>query len=221
MNWLSKLIGRQPKQDDKPLDMGLVTGYTMIIPRWQRRQHVARGWRVNRKFREFHYRPWFFETVVTRTPKTLADIDASKLVGQHITLFKGSYGSYGMGGPGFIGLTLSDQPEDDKILIHAMWGADLYTSLDGRKFRYYPHEHQDKITWKENREALNAVLVGSKIERYEITPDKFILHITQRGEAHQIDFIKNNERTAGKTPSADSTISDYILFQNPYAVLWV
>lgn len=210
------------------LDMGLVKAYTLMIPKWQRDKFLQRGWTEASDFRQFHYHPSINETIMITKPKTLIDIGISDLIGQNVTNYATRYGSYGMGGPGFLGFKLSEQSDDDKILIYAVWGADEYTLIDGREIWCHPRYQDERNPWMKNKDELDAVLIDSKIMHCDITDDQFLVHIQQQRQDHLIEFVKNDDRLpklGGGTDREDaffnSSISEYILFKHSNAVLWV
>ena len=115
------------------LNMGRINYYTVIIPRLMLWSFLKRGWQQDFCFSGFLYRARLWQTVVIGRPATLINLDPKTLIGQRITAFDVSYGNYGMGGPGFFGITLSEQPEDHKVLVYAVWNADVWSAMAGAK----------------------------------------------------------------------------------------
>jgi hypothetical protein len=96
------------------LNMGLIQHYSLIIPVQDLQLWLKQGWAEAPEFYDFHYAPRPGETVIIKRPKTLSETGYSSIVGNIITAFSVSYGSYGMGGPGFFGLVLKDESDTER-----------------------------------------------------------------------------------------------------------
>ncbi|MCA9902706.1 MAG: hypothetical protein KC547_02520 [Anaerolineae bacterium] len=236
MRWLTKILGRKRPVPYRDLDLGLIKAYSLIIPKGDIETFLAQGWREAPDFRDFHYRPNADETVMLTKPITLSESDTSVLIGQRITGFSTYYGSYGMGGPGFMGLSLSDQPPDHEVVIYAVWGASEYTLLDEREIECHPRYYDERHPWRSlfadedvpNWDELSPVLIGCQIESVELTQDHFALRLNKESQSHLLEFVKNDPRLpdhGGGEPRRDAfkvgVIGDYIVFQHKNAILWV
>lgn len=140
-----------------------------------------------------------------------------------------------MGGPGFLGITLSNQPEARKVMVYAVWGASQYTLLDNRELQCHPRYYDTRHPWLSafanedvpNWDELTPVLIGCRIDRVELNQRRLALHLRKGEETHLLEFLANDERLplfgngdARKDAFESGVISDYILFQHPDAVLW-
>src|ERR1700694_3400323 len=88
--------------------MGHIKHYSLIIPKRELQGWLNKSWVEVPDFRGFHYEPGADETVILGKPRTLREIDPNTLIGTTLLRFSASYGTYGMGGPGFMGFTLSN-----------------------------------------------------------------------------------------------------------------
>lgn len=212
------------------VNIGQVSAYSMIIPRLLYWSYARKGWQGDFFYWNFHYRARLWETIVGTKPTTLSQIDEKTLIGQHITTFERSLGSYGMGGPGFFGITLSNQPMDHKILVYAVWGADSYMLLDGRLIRTYflPQKGMPP-----EKEAVASLLVGAQITDIQLTTDRCTLHLIQDALPHTLEFTRHGQRfdshadhtlpkgMAAKNAFETGTVSDYLILKNELGLLWV
>jgi len=73
-------------------------------------------------------------------------------------------GTYGMGGPGFIGLKL----DNEKIFIISLWGATGWVKIDGKILDDGNWEGQDELNeMSDNADNKLNALIGKKIVSYE------------------------------------------------------
>lgn len=110
------------------LGMGLIQQYALIVPLEELDAWLNQGWIEAPHIYDVHYAPKPGETVILGRPKTLLDVDKSLMLGCLINNYQPWCGSYGVGGPGFIGFTLVP-PADansylsiENTLIYAVWG---------------------------------------------------------------------------------------------------
>lgn len=236
MQWLKQLFSRAKVPPYRQLKLGLICEYSLIIRKADLAGFLARGWREAADFRDFHYRAGFRQTVVLSKPRTLSEIEVETLIGKRITGFSTYYGSYGMGGPGFFGLSLDRQPADQQIMVYAVWGAAQYTLLDDREIACSPRYYDERHPWLShyadkhisNWDELSPVLIGCRIEKIDLTPDSCVVHLLGDHQKHRLEFVKNDGRLPRqgngdlrKNAFDDKSISEYLVFQREDAVLWV
>jgi len=88
-------------------------------------------------------------------------------------------GSYGMGGPGFVGLRLRPQSGNSLWIVFTLWGAAGWLTLDDALLEdgYFPDERSDP-----SRSFLPlATLVGAQLHTFAITPDAAEFTFTHHG----------------------------------------
>lgn len=107
----------------------------MIVLKW-----LIKGWVELPAYRDFHYGVKKDQTVILGKPTTLRDVDVDLLIGKEIIAYNSYYGSYGMGGPGFLGFVFEDSHD---ILVYAVWGSAQYTLVDGRILACHPRHYQE------------------------------------------------------------------------------
>ncbi len=115
-----------------------------------------------------------FYELVDFHPETLT---AERIVGRTVREICTYAGTYGMGGPGFLGLRL-----DDEWLIIAIWGADSWAQVDGRIVQDY---FWDKNGWPrpwitDQGDELTGVLVGQPITSFEVAKHSLTVGIGRR-----------------------------------------
>jgi len=236
LRWLLRKLGMIPTIPYRKLKMGLVKEYSIIIPKTERELFEKQGWIEAADFRDFHYYPDEDQTVMLSRPLTLSDRPDPGLVGNRITSFSNSHGSYGMGGPGFFGISLDNHPIEQQVLIYAVWGAGEYVLVDGREISCNPRYYDDRHPWLSffadeeipNWDDLTPILVGAEIVNIEVTRNRLVLHLLNGGQQHKMEMLQNDPRLPQQgngEPRRDAfssgSISEYILFQHPDAVLWV
>jgi hypothetical protein len=221
--------------------MGMIKAYSLIIPKTELSLWLDKGWVEVPDFHSFHYAPSPSETVVLSKPLRLSDVDATSLVGRTILAYDTHYGTYGMGGPGFLGFTLSDSilqryPANTDVLVYAVWGSGNYTLIDNRVVECHPRFYGAFHPWisdyvdsdAENWDDLTPALVGGLIDAIQVRDEVCTVTVTQKNDAHIIEFLKNDSRLpphGNESPRQDAfdtgKIADYMLFQIEKGVLHV
>lgn len=219
------------------LNMGIVKMYTMEVLRFQTKHWLEKGW-----VRGPRYVGWASPFVVhlMNRPRTLSEAGPARLIGVCVMDVELYLGSYGMGGPGFIGLLLEPEAGErySDYLTYTVWGSSLYTLLDGRVIRcsdrytsrynpWLPRLDADADHYKQAYELLRKTLRGTAIESVKLDNLRCVLTLTNQDETHQLEFLADDPRLPpadnGKprTSKIDTCIGDYLVFQNERATLWV
>ncbi len=223
------------------LQMGLIKQYSLMIPKEQLGGWLERGWIEVPGFRHFHSAPRPNETFILGKPLTLLERGEKTLLGGRIVGYSTWYGTYGMGGPGFLGFEIegeqkSKEQEENEVLVYAVWYAGAYTLIDNRVVECHPRYYRDYHPWVSqfvdkdvpNWDDLTPALLGSRIVKIELHDSKFLLEATKGEKVHQIEFLKNDARLpplGGGGPRKDAfksgVIGQYLVFQNKNAVLHI
>lgn len=61
-------------------------------------------------------------TLIFNKPESISEVAPTRLIGRKITEIKDHVGTYGMGGPGYVGILL----DDHEYLVYTIWSADRY-----------------------------------------------------------------------------------------------
>lgn len=218
------------------LDMGLIEACTQIVSKAMLPSWTAEGWAELLGYVDFHYAAGDDETVIAKRPDTLATRGTSGLIDVEIEGWCNILGTYGMGGPGFFGLLLPPHIGTvvayREYLVFAAWGADERILLDGRVLATHSRYRDQYGPWltggDEGRAALDALLLGARIDAAEVANDYMHLTISHGGRSHVLEYVKNDARLppmgggGPRTPAyEEGTIADYLVFQPENAVLWV
>ena len=115
----------------------------------------------------------------SRSPRGLADYDLSALSGAVVTRTSAYLGSYGMGGPGFVGIRVRCSSGSRIWVVFTIWAAAGWLTLDGALLEdeYFPDERRDS---SKTFFPLSS-LVGARLDSTRLAPDSAELSFTQSG----------------------------------------
>ncbi len=199
--WMRFKRARRRAHPCETLEMGLIRACSMIIPRTELASWLARGWVEVPDFHDFHYAPGPGETVVLARPPRLSEIGVESLIGRTIVDYGASYGTYGMGGPGFVGFVLSEsESRGREVLVYAVWGAGGYTRIDGRVMECHPRFYATVRPWASNFaeeqggrwDDLAPLLPGCRIEAVDLGDETCLIAVTGESGPHQIELLRND-----------------------------
>jgi hypothetical protein len=219
--------------------MGRIRTYSIIIPKSERRYWLDQGWKEVRGFYNYHYFPARNETVMLSIPQKITVHPLNFLIGRTIENYSTSFGTYGMGGPGFFGLILSNRTDTDPhggrdVLVYAVDHAGGYALLDGRVIECGPLHYDTVHPWVSRFaelpqwDDLTLVLLDCTITDIQLTTDRCILTLADCNSQHTLEFLKNDSRLppfGGGSPRTDAfetgEIGDYLVYQKEHALLHV
>ncbi len=200
--WWTRLNrARRRPHPYEALDLGLIRACSMIIPRAELASWLARGWVEVPDFHDFHYAPGPGETVIIVRPPRLSEIGVDCLIGRTIVDYGASYGTYGMGGPGFVGFVLSEGASSGReVLVYAVWGAGGYTRIDGRVMECDPSFYDTVRPWVSNFadsevgrwDDLAPLLPGCRIEAVDLGDEACRIAISGESGPHRIELLRND-----------------------------
>jgi hypothetical protein len=236
IDWIQRL-GKKPDPND--LNMGEIGRYAIFVPQEEVAAWIEKGWKEDPAFPVLFGRSLPEGIVaVFGKPKTILEVGTDEIVGRYITDYSPYYGSYGMGGPGFLGFTLSEKPEMQAslfILVYAVDGAAQYTLLDDRIVQCSPSYYDTFHPWMSryadedipNWNDLTDVILSSVITNVYLEVDRCSITLQQSGVEHMLEFVKNDTRLApfgNGQPREDAftsgTIGDCLIVQVPNGVLY-
>jgi hypothetical protein len=232
---------RRKKHPYEKLDLGRIQKYILKIPKLELDFWINEGWVEAPNFYDIHYRPESHEIYIMSKSKTFSETTLEKLIDNFIVGWSPYYGSYGMGGPGFLGFTLDDSKDYQSssgrdVLVFAVWGAGQYTLIDNRIVTCTPQFYSEYRPWFsewadadiEQWDDLTSMLIGCKISEIDLGETKCTLTVTKESLKHTIEFFKNDPRLppmgngeARYDAFKTGVIGDYIVFQKENAVLYL
>ncbi|OPZ88908.1 MAG: hypothetical protein BWY74_02943 [Firmicutes bacterium ADurb.Bin419] len=228
-------VFNKKKHEYENLGMGYIGAYSIIIPKTDLNNWINKGWIESPKFRNYHYAPEPHETVILNKPKTIAEIDVSRLIGCTIENYT-CLGTYGIGSPGFTGFLIKSSVSEfnDQYIVFAVIDAEAYVFVDGRPISgnhdfnpWIPLEtDEDFDNWNKNYNEFINQIEGLKIQQVKVSD--YLCSITLQGldRTHSIEFVQNSSNVSpfrsGKLREdsfRQGTIGDYIVFQDVRATL--
>ncbi|MDO5105261.1 hypothetical protein [Capnocytophaga sp.] len=219
------------------LKMGIIEQYAMVVKKKELKHWESLGWRTFMEIGlpEGDDEAYLLygkirrgETLVFNRPKLLKDTPFDTIIGLTIKGFCTHLGTYGMGGPGFFGLHLSN----GEYLTYAVWGADDYVLVDDRVVACNPNLYHKTKPWvsnfggDNNWDELTEYISESKIVDVVLNDDVCRLILQKEKRTMTLEFVRNDRRLPRKTGRkrnaySKGTIGDYLLFQHENATLIV
>ncbi|PCJ58188.1 MAG: hypothetical protein COA79_14305 [Planctomycetota bacterium] len=112
-------------------------------------------------------------------PETLREIGVDRIIGREIIEYSGCKGTYGMGGPGFVGFRLDKTADYKKEwLILTLWGATDWLLYDSRWVSAHPNQYE-----------VQRPLIGIGDEVWDEFTEKVI-----GAKILEIDFCENSSK---------------------------
>lgn len=117
-------------------------------------------------------------------PKTLREVGTQRIIGRWVSEWSPVLGSYGMGGPGFFGLRLSETADfPEEWLVLRLWGACNWLLMDGEWVEAHPNQYHiqeplySNFGGDEMWDRLKERVVGAQITEVQIEHDysRFVL----------------------------------------------
>ena len=172
------------------------------------------------------------EAATREPPPTLRSLGVDRVVGRRIVSWSESYGSYGMGGPGFFGVRLDQGRHPEEHLVLRLWGADGWLLYDGRWIGAHPNQYDVQRPWAsdfggdDTWDELTEVLVGGVISRVESDRAWTRFTVEREGVARDLELPEVTSRLSrfGGTMkprewrAADHALDAWILCQEDLRV---
>lgn len=204
------------------LDIGRIKQYTVIIDKHDVPFYEANGWIENENYPHFGFCDSNMHTTMLGRPLRLSDINTSFFIGKKIVDYSGCYGSYGMGGPGFLGFEFEDYPY---VMVCAAWGAECYSMYDGKLLGCHP-DYEDKYDhWDIGK--FKVCIKNAIVDDIIVNENSFVMKLKKGNTTHNFVFMKNHEKlspyTGGKKrdDAFEGKVDDHIVLQYKDATLQV
>lgn len=202
------------------LNMGLVKENFSIVKLKDIKLWRKRGFKWILYYPIFLYIPKPTEVIMLGKPQKIEEFGLEKFKGAQIVDFSALCGTYGMGGPGFVGLKIEGD-FGTRWLTYCVWSAGYKFLLDNRVLescteyaKYYkPWLMPDN--YESSEKALKQALSDMTIQGINLTDNELTIAMTDSSEnTHQIHTCKySNKFSERKNKNAfeDDTIGDYWL----------
>lgn len=127
-----------------------------------------------------------------RSPRRLIDLPEEEWRGARVVDSCPGLGSYGMGGPGFLGLKC-DLNRRAFWIVFTLWAATGWLNLGGRLLEEGLSQEERKAYSKRGISSIE-VIHGSVIESISFTPDLARFRFTKGGEGQAIELRRDGTR---------------------------
>ena len=148
-------------------------------------------------------------------------VDVAQVIGREIDKWTPYAGTYGMGGPGFMGFRF-----ESEWLIIAIWGAGNWLDLDGRLITdmFWQKHHRTKPWEADPNSDFDSLFVGRKFTSLEIARDSLAasfddgraLTLSSDSAARPLFEGNGEARSVGPEDDLRRTI-----FMAPTSELWI
>lgn len=206
------------------LNMGLVKENFVIADIHEMDVWKARGFEKIRKYPIFHYTPDPMHVIMLGKPLTIDQFGLETLKNSRIVDFCHHLGTYGMGGPGFVGLKIQGD-SGDRWLVYCVWNAGQYILLDNRVLECHPKFSEDYNPWigfdhqEKSITAIKKLLDQAVIQNISLSHEALTITLTDaKSNIHVIETRKTSDQfpplggTGKKSDAyADGAMRDYWL----------
>ncbi|MBQ7776441.1 MAG: hypothetical protein IJ379_11040 [Lachnospiraceae bacterium] len=189
------------------LGMGLIEENFVIVKKKDRKLWEERGFEKIGKYPVFGYLPKPTEMIMLGKPLTIKQFGIENIKGSRILDICTCLGTYGMGGPGFVGIKLEGE-FGVRWLVYCIWAAGEHILLDDRVLECHPKYADRYKPWidfdneKESIEELMQFLRGATIQDISLAEDELHIVLTQKaGDEH---FI-HTQKLSNKFPEQGGT----------------
>ncbi len=148
-------------------------------------------------------------------------LSIDSVVNRNITKLETHLGTYGMGGPGFFGLCLSEQ-----WLVIAIWGACEWIVVNNRLIEDTFYEKNQRPTpWSvDGIDSLSKIIIGQKIASIEIERTSLRIVLCNKMEIAVEEGPENRPILEGNKQQRIFTEKDDLrraVFLSPTSEIWV
>jgi hypothetical protein len=133
------------------------------------------------------------------SPKTLREFGSDRIMFRKITEWSPIIGSYGMGGPGFFGLKLSQkQPFPEEWLVLRLWAAFFWLLFDGQWLAAPSNQHSEQRPLYhgtfEGWDDFTNLIIGLAIVEAIIKDDESLIYLEGNSGKHILEIPKDTKR---------------------------
>ena len=129
------------------LKMGLVENCFAVIPTADQALWESKGFKAYPDYPIFLSEKDPTETIMLGIPQTLSSFGTDALVNSTLLEISNHCGTYGMGGPGFLGFKLQTPSLGIRWLTFTIWCADQYTLLNNKLLGCHPAYNAQYHPW--------------------------------------------------------------------------
>jgi len=171
-----------------------------------------------------------------KPPPTLRQVGTNNILNRVILEWSSHLGSYGMGGPGFVGFRLDgNESRSTEWLVLTLWGADSWLLLDDRWVGAHPkYYHIQKPLFSYYNKAdggkwdeVAELVVGTRITEAEVANDSCSFYLAKEDKIVTLKVPKDTSklpRLAGPdTPrtwlESEHMLDAWVVTEDPFLFL--
>ncbi len=171
----------------------------------------------------------------TRPVDTLLKKGAQALKGQSILEISFNKGTYGQGGPGFVGLLLESPDGKKEWMIFTIWAADWSMLFDDHWVGAHPmfYEQQKPLYSNYSSKTKNLIwdlmsknIINGKILNAQLTDKTLVIDIDTNGQHHELEVLDEDSRlppmpkgNQRHTLKDSDKLGEYVVFHEPGGVI--
>lgn len=189
------------------LNMGLVKENFAIVKRKDIKLWKSRGFEIIRRYPIFLYRRKISEVVMLGKPLTIDEFGLNKLKNSKIVDFSIMLGTYGMGGPGFVGFKLQGD-FGSRWLVYCIWSAGEHILLDNRILEcheMFSKKYKPYIDFSNPEEyfnKLNELIKSLTIQDIQLSQDTLSINLIDN---HSIPHTIHTKKASKMFPEQGGT----------------
>jgi len=166
---------------------------------------------------------------------TLLNRDVHMLREQRILEISFRKGTYGQGGPGFVGLLLESLDGKKEWMVFTIWAADWSILFDGHWVGAHPmfYDQQKPLYSNYSSKTKNLVwdlisenIINGKIISAQLSDKTLTVDIETNGQRHKLEVLDEDPRLPPmpkghkrRTLKDNDKLGDYIVFHEPGGVI--
>lgn len=165
----------------------------VIVKRKDMKVWKQRGFKRVRRYPIFHYFPKISEVIMLGRPRTMQEFAIENFVGGRIVDICTCEGTYGMGGPGFFGITF-EKEEVEYILTYCIWAAGEHILLNDRVLECHPsfaNVYKPWLgvgeRWQKDQNYLKELITGTVISKVDLEEHSLQIELnSEEGVVHHL-----------------------------------
>lgn len=198
------------------LNMGLVEENFIVINRKDISLWKSRGFEPIRRYPIFLHKPKLSEKIMLGKPLNINQFGVDSLKNSKISDICTFFGTYGMGGAGFVGFKLESY-FGTRWLVYCIWSSGEHILLDNKILQCHPSFANWYKPWidfnsqEKSLEDLKSFLKGLTIQDIQLSKEDLTIHLVDdKNTTHTI----HTQKFSSKFPEQGGTSKKRKSFEN-------